>query len=99
MSRLEIMRSTANGYEIAEKDLMMRGPGDFFSANSNDNLRQSGGFEFHFATMCDKEDLFVSAFSAAKQIACADGELALEEHALLKAALEEKITVNSSTIS
>ena len=99
MSRLEIMRSTANGYEIAEKDLMMRGPGDFFSANSNDNLRQSGGFEFHFATMCDKEDLFVSAFSAAKQIASADGELALEEHALLKAALEEKITVNSSTIS
>ena len=99
MSRLEIMRSTSNGYEIAEKDLMMRGPGDFFSANSGDNLRQSGGFEFRFAAMCNKEDLFVSAFSAAKRIASEDPDLSLPEHCLLKSALEEKITVNSSTIS
>jgi ATP-dependent DNA helicase RecG len=31
--RLEIMCKTNNGYEIAEKDLELRGPGDFFAAN------------------------------------------------------------------
>ena len=99
MARLETMKSTSNGYEIAEKDLAMRGPGDFFSSDSGNNLRQSGGFEFHFATMCDKEDLFISAFSAAKQIASQDPELKESEHRLLRTAFEEKIKVNSTTIS
>ena len=99
MARLETMKSTSNGYEIAEQDLAMRGPGDFFSSDSGNNLRQSGGFEFHFATMCDKEDLFISAFSAAKQIASEDPELKEGEHQLLRAAFEEKIKVNSTTIS
>lgn len=99
LARLHTMKSTSNGYEIAEKDLELRGPGDFFSSQSDNNLRQSGGFEFHFATMCDKEELFASAFSAAKQIAMTDPELTLEEHTPLRLALEEKITVTSTTIS
>ena len=41
--RLEVMRTTYDGYEIAEYDLKFRGPGDYFP-NKNGNARQSGSF-------------------------------------------------------
>ena len=98
-SRLEVMRTTYDGYKIAENDLMLRGPGDFFSPNTNDNLRQSGGFEFKFATMCDSAELFEAAFSTAKSIVDRDPELTLAEHHALKADIEKYTNSSSSTIS
>ena len=59
-------------------------PGDFFSDNSTHNFRQSGGFEFKFAKLCDDTTLFTKAFGAAKHIAQIDPELDLPEHAGLK---------------
>jgi len=41
--RLETMVRTANGFEIAETDLQLRGPGEFFGT------RQSGELGFHVA--------------------------------------------------
>ena len=82
--RLEIMRTTYDGYEIAEKDLLMRGPGDFFSANHGSNLRQSGGFEFRFASSCQDSSLLEGAFSSAKSILKTDPDLSLDKHKLLK---------------
>src|SRR6202163_4011763 len=41
--RLETMVRTSNGFEIAETDLELRGPGEFFGT------RQSGALGFHFA--------------------------------------------------
>jgi ATP-dependent DNA helicase RecG len=41
--RLETMVRTANGFEIAETDLKLRGPGEFFGT------RQSGELGFHLA--------------------------------------------------
>ncbi len=66
--RLEIMTSTYDGYAIAEKDLAMRGPGDFFSGSSEDNIRQSGGVHFRLANLCEDTGLLSSAFDAAKKI-------------------------------
>ncbi len=97
--RLEIMKTTYNGFEIAEKDLQLRGPGDFFSSVSNDNLRQSGGFEFKFSSMCNDHDLFTSAFSTAKAIVSIDPDLTLPEHQSLKAEIDRMLNVSSSTIS
>ena len=97
--RLEVMRTTYDGFEIAEKDLLLRGPGDFFSSVSGDNLRQSGGFEFKFASMSDSTELFRSAFSAAKSIIELDPELNLPAHAGLKGEVSKKLKVASSTIS
>ena len=97
--RLEVMRTTYDGFEIAEKDLMLRGPGDFFSAVSDDNLRQSGGFEFKFASSCDSTELFAKAFSAAKSIIEIDPDLSLPVHEGLKREVENKIKVAVSTIS
>ncbi len=62
-ARLETMVRTANGFEIAETDLLLRGPGEFFGT------RQSGDLGFHIANpIRDKELLEVArreAFSLA----------------------------------
>ena len=79
-ARLEIMRTTYDGFEIAEKDLLLRGPGEFFTSNSDLNMRQSGGFDFKFASMCDDKDLFTEAFATAKSIISADPALSLPIH-------------------
>jgi ATP-dependent DNA helicase RecG len=42
-ARLETMVRTNNGFEIAETDLQLRGPGEFFGT------RQSGDLGFHVA--------------------------------------------------
>ena len=99
MARLNVMKSTYDGFEIAERDLALRGPGDFFATNTNDSLRQSGGFDFKFASMCDDNDLFASAFATAKQIINIDPNLDLPEHKGLKEAVINKLNASSSTIS
>ena len=98
-ARLNIMKSTYDGYEIADKDLALRGPGDFFSNNSEYNLRQSGGFEFKFAKLCDDSTLFTKAFEYAKTISEIDPNLSNEEHAGLRKKLGNLLLQNSSNIS
>ena len=96
--RLNVMKSTNDGFEIADKDLLLRGPGDFFSSKTDNNLRQSGGFEFKMASICNDGDLFNNAFSAAKDILGNDPELSMAHHVHLK----DEITAfiyNTSTIS
>ena len=36
-------------FKIAEEDLKLRGPGDFFASTTDETLRQSGGFDFKLA--------------------------------------------------
>lgn len=98
-ARLNTMKTTYDGYEIAEKDLQMRGPGDFFSSNSGDSLRQSGGFDFKFAKLCDDAELANSAFCAAKSITAKDPKLDLPEHRELKRHIAEAISSSINTIS
>ena len=97
--RLEVMRTTYDGFEIAEKDLLLRGPGDFFTSVSDDNLRQSGGFEFRFASMCDSNDLLNSAFSVAKSIVASDPKLEFKMHEELKKEIDRRMNIATSTIS
>ncbi|MBR2931039.1 MAG: ATP-dependent DNA helicase RecG [Clostridia bacterium] len=96
--RLETMRTVYDGFEIASKDLAMRGPGDFFSMNSSNNMRQSGGFEFKLAPLCDDAGMLEKAFGAAKELISEDPELSAEEHLPLRS-IVESVTSNSSTIS
>lgn len=96
-SRLEIMRTTYDGYEIAEKDLVLRGPGDFFSSEST--MRQSGGFEFNLAKLCDDKDLFEKAFAEAKALVARDPELIMPENQEIKKVIEKIMTPQASTIS
>jgi len=54
-TRLETMVRTANGFEIAETDLQLRGPGEFFGT------RQSGDLGFHVASPLRDRELLEQA--------------------------------------
>ncbi len=95
-ARLEVMRTIYDGFEIADKDLLLRGPGDFFSYDSNNIFRQSGGFKFDLASLCDDKELFDAAFSSAKTIIEIDPALNLPEHRALAYALKFSIAPQSS---
>jgi ATP-dependent DNA helicase RecG len=69
-ARLETMVRTSNGFEIAETDLQLRGPGEFFGT------RQSGQLGFHVANpLRDRELLELArkeAFALAEEPAQRD---------------------------
>ena len=50
-ARLDTMVRTSNGFEIAEADLLLRGPGEFFGT------RQSGELGFHIANPIRDQEL------------------------------------------
>jgi ATP-dependent DNA helicase RecG len=54
-ARLETMVRTSNGFEIAETDLQLRGPGEFFGT------RQSGDLGFHIANPLRDRELLERA--------------------------------------
>jgi len=62
-ARLETMVRTSNGFEIAETDLQLRGPGEFFGT------RQSGQLGFHVASLLRDRELLESARKEAFAVA------------------------------
>lgn len=98
-ARLDIMKTTYDGYAIAEKDLMLRGPGDFFATAADDSMRQSGGFEFKLAKLCDDNELFAKAFATAKEITDKDPSLDMPENSELRRIVQKNIYPKTSTIS
>ncbi len=97
-ARLETIKNSNDGFEIAEKDLQLRGPGDFFN-NYDENIRQSGGFEFKMSKLCDDLELYTRAFEAAKDIVDNDPSLSKKEHRLIRERVEKFIPNLDSTIS
>ena len=60
--RLQLLVRTVDGFEIAEEDLKMRGPGDFFG------IRQSGDMDFRIADIYGDADMLTKAASFVKGI-------------------------------
>jgi ATP-dependent DNA helicase RecG len=87
------MRTTYDGYEIAEKDLAQRGPGDFLAPAGGAGIRQSGGFRL--ADTWSDAELMNHAFAYAREMLEEDPEL--REHPLLKHAVE-KLYVGAGNI-
>ena len=58
-NRLTVMENTNDGFVIADEDLKLRGPGEFFG------LRQSGFFQFKIADMVQDGSLLRQARSSA----------------------------------
>ena len=83
-ARLEVMRTTYDGYAIAEKDLAQRGPGDFLAPADGAGIRQSGGFRL--AENCSDTELMNHAFQYAREMLTHDPEL--EGYPELKAMVE-----------
>lgn len=78
-ARLEVMRTTYDGFRIAEQDLAQRGPGDFLAPAGGGSIRQSGGFRL--AAGCGDGDLMNRACGEARALLASDPGLA--EHPLL----------------
>lgn len=73
------MKKTNNGYEIAQKDLELRGPGDFFPRASG-IARQHGSFNSGLLTGFSDENLLKSASDSAKQTLQSDPKLELPQN-------------------
>ena len=76
--RLDLMVQTGNGFELAEADLEMRGPGEYFGT------RQSGLPELRVAKLTDHHTLSL-ARNWANRILDDDPHLRAPEHRLLRA--------------
>ncbi|MCL6648124.1 MAG: ATP-dependent DNA helicase RecG [Chloroflexi bacterium] len=79
--RLRIVERTADGFALAEEDLRLRGPGEFWG------VRQSGLPELKVARLSDAA-LVEEARRATEQLFAADPTLSWPEHQLLRAELE-----------
>ncbi len=76
--RLATMAATTDGFKIAEIDLALRGPGDFFGT------RQSGIPEFKVANILTDTRILDAARSDAFNIVAADPELSHPDHLALR---------------
>lgn len=81
--RLEILNKTNDGFKIAEEDLKLRGPGDFFG------VRQSGDFDFGIADIYTDAKVLKNASEAAGEVLDKDPELELEENRYLAEKVSE----------
>ena len=89
--RLAVMTRTNNGFEIAEEDLKLRGPGDFFGS------RQHGLPSLRVADLtCDME-LLHDARAAAEQLIAADPELSA--HPALRGRITELFELNATAMN
>ena len=95
-ARLETMRTTYDGYAIAEQDLMQRGPGDFLGA-AGGNVRQSGGLAFRLADAVEDSEIFGDATADARALLALSPELA--EYPLLAERVRESFAIESGLIS
>ena len=81
--RLKVLTSTTDGFRIAEEDLRLRGPGDFFGA------RQHGLPQLRVANFSSDLLLLQEAQEAAQALIAADPELTYPEHAPLRARVRQ----------
>jgi len=80
--RLRKMVETTDGFEIAEADLKLRGPGDFMGT------KQSGLPDFRFADIVEDKALLEQAKQDAWSLIGSDPNLTSEEHHNLKKVFE-----------
>ena len=76
--RLKTMERTTDGFEIAEVDLKLRGPGDFLGT------KQSGLPDFRFGDIIQDQDLLELAKKQARELMEQDFLLSKQEHLELK---------------
>lgn len=83
--RIELMCATSDGFELAEADMRMRGPGDF------EGTRQSGlAIDLHIADLGRDGALLEEVRSLAQAVLEDDPSLEKPQNALLKKALAEQ---------
>ena len=84
--RLKTIEGTLDGFQIAEADLSLRGPGEFFGT------RQHGLPEIRFGNILKDFDIMEQARREAFSLVAKDPDLIEEHHAPLKAALASRFS-------
>ena len=94
-SRLETMVRTNDGFEIAEQDLKMRGPGDIMGT------QQSGVLDFKIADLAKDGQLIQLAKMDVDTLLKKDSEIKFNENQSIRAELKRqmKLKPNWSNIS
>lgn len=94
-TRIETMVRTNNGFEIAETDLKLRGPGDLMGT------QQSGALDLLIADLSKDGQILQQARESAVAILTQDPNLENPQHAVIKAQVRSlrKTVVNWSRIS
>lgn len=81
--RIQAMLETNNGFELADFDLKLRGPGDMAGT------KQSGMLEFRLVDLAKDEQLISYCRDLAQQILAEDPTLQKEQNALIRLYLHE----------
>ncbi|MCY7362704.1 MAG: ATP-dependent DNA helicase RecG, partial [Ignavibacteria bacterium] len=81
--RLNILCETNDGFKIAEADMDIRGPGEFFG------IRQSGALNFSCTDLTKDKELLESARAIAFKIIKEDVNLRKPEHNVIKRAFQK----------
>lgn len=76
--RIQTMCQTNDGFEIAEVDMQLRGPGDIMGT------QQSGVLNFKLANLAKDQKIMSAARFAAEEILKNDPSLGLDEHSPIK---------------
>ena len=92
-ARLSAMVHISNGFKIAEEDLRMRGPGDFFGS------RQHGLPELHIADLGADMDVLSRARDAAEALLKSDPGLRRPENASIRKRAEALIRQSAGTLN
>ena len=95
--RLGILCKSNDGFAIAQKDLEMRGPGDFLEQTFG-KTRQSGEFDLGIASLEKDVKLLYTAFDEAKRVLAEDPELTSEENRALAKELKERLFKRQNVI-
>ena len=91
--RLAALTHIHDGFKIAEEDLRLRGPGDFFGA------RQHGLPELHIADLGADMDVLKTAQAAAQALLAEDPALVREDNRPVRQAAERLLSVTGSRLS
>lgn len=81
--RLKVMCDTTDGFKIADEDLQLRGPGDFFGS------KQHGLPTLKIASIVDDRKVLTQTAELSREILKADPRLQNENHKYLKQAVVE----------
>ncbi len=90
VERMKIMTKSNDGFKISEKDLSLRGPGDFFGT------RQHGALQFKIADLANDLAVLKDSGIAAEKLLSSDPNLEKEENFYIKeesARLENTLTL------
>ena len=95
--RLKTICKTDKGFEIANEDLKMRGPGDFFPSSEGGPTRQSGEFSFRLASLCTDASMPEKAAMAAKSLIENDPDL--KDHPASNARMRKLFALAKNTMN